>query len=27
VQAFGTEWYIEHGTTRRPGDPMGREIF
>jgi LmbE family N-acetylglucosaminyl deacetylase len=27
AQAFGTEWYIEHGTTRRPGDPMGREIF
>jgi LmbE family N-acetylglucosaminyl deacetylase len=26
-QAFGVEWYIEHGTTRSPGEPMGSEII
>jgi LmbE family N-acetylglucosaminyl deacetylase len=27
AQAFGTEWYIEHGKTRPAGHPMGHEIF
>ena len=27
LRAFGVEWYIEYGSTRRPHDPMIPEIF